>query len=84
MACWTPVSAWARLEELGLEYRFVSRYLRGELTYQDLVTQLARAIWQFARRQRTWFRRDTRIVWLPTPDPLPEAERLARAFLLQA
>jgi len=74
----------ARLEELGLEYRFVSRYLRGELASQDLLTQLGRAIWQFARRQRTWFRRDPRISWLPTPDPLLEAARLARAFLLEA
>jgi tRNA dimethylallyltransferase len=71
----------SRLHELGLEYRFASRYVREELAYQDLVTQLASAIWQFARRQRTWFRRDDRIVWLPTPDPLPEAERLTRAFL---
>ncbi len=81
LAAGVPAS---RLDELGLEYRFVTRYLQGALSYQDMVDQLARAIWQFARRQRTWFRRDPRIVWLPTPDPLPEAERLARAFLVQA
>jgi tRNA dimethylallyltransferase len=78
LAAGVPAS---RLDELGLEYRFVPRYLEGALSYQDMVDQLARAIWQFARRQRTWFRHDPRIVWLPSPDPLPEAERLARAFL---
>jgi tRNA dimethylallyltransferase len=78
LAAGVPAS---RLDELGLEYRFVTRYLQDALSYQDMVDQLARAIWQFARRQRTWFRHDPRIVWLPTPDPLPEAERLARAFL---
>jgi tRNA dimethylallyltransferase len=81
LAAGVPAS---RLNELGLEYRFVTRYLLGALPYPDMVDQLGRAIWQFARRQRTWFRHDPRIVWLPTADPLPEAERLARAFLHQA
>lgn len=40
----------------GLEYKFVTLYLTGELTYEEMRTQLATAIHQFAKRQMTWFR----------------------------
>lgn len=54
----------ARLLELGLEYRFVTRYLETELGYDDMVRDLKVAIRQFAKRQLTWFRRDSRVHWL--------------------
>ena len=54
-----------RLDKLGLEYRYVTRYLRGELgTLDDLRLQLEIAIRQFAKGQLTWFKRDRRIIWL--------------------
>ena len=40
----------------GLEYKFVTLYVIGELTYEQMRTQLATAIHQFAKRQMTWFR----------------------------
>ena len=40
----------------GLEYKFVTLYLIGELTFDEMRTQLATAIHQFAKRQMTWFR----------------------------
>ena len=40
----------------GLEYKFVTLYLIGELTYEQMRIQLATAIHQFAKRQMTWFR----------------------------
>lgn len=40
----------------GLEYKFVTLYLTGELTFGQMRTQLATAIHQFAKRQMTWFR----------------------------
>ena len=40
----------------GLEYRFVTLHLIGELTFEEMRTQLATAIHQFAKRQMTWFR----------------------------
>ena len=40
----------------GLEYKFVTLYLIGELTLDQMRTQLATAIHQFAKRQMTWFR----------------------------
>ena len=56
-----------QLEKLGLEYRFITRYLRGDLgTLEDLRRQLGIAIRQFAKDQLTWFKRDRRIIWLDT------------------
>ena len=40
----------------GLEYKFVTLYVTGQLTYEEMRTQLATAIHQFAKRQMTWFR----------------------------
>ena len=40
----------------GLEYKFVTLYLIGELTFEQMREQLATAIHQFAKRQMTWFR----------------------------
>lgn len=53
----------------GLEYKFVTRYVIGEITYDEMFAQLEIAIHQFAKRQMTWFRgmerRGTHIHWLP-------------------
>ena len=64
-----------RLEKLGLEYRYITRYLRGELgTLDDLRLQLGTAIRQFGKGQVTWFKRDKRIIWLdPFGDYFQEA-----------
>ncbi|MBI2482397.1 MAG: tRNA (adenosine(37)-N6)-dimethylallyltransferase MiaA [Candidatus Vogelbacteria bacterium] len=56
--------SWKRLEELGLEYRSVARYLQGKINKLELVTELESAIWHFAKRQRTWFKRNKDINWL--------------------
>ena len=40
----------------GLEYKFVTMYLIGQITYDEMRSQLATAIHQFAKRQMTWFR----------------------------
>jgi tRNA dimethylallyltransferase len=40
----------------GLEYKFVTLYLVGELSYDEMVEKLSIAIHQFAKRQMTWFR----------------------------
>lgn len=73
-----------RLEELGLEYRFIARLLRGEFASEaQMVERLKYAIHDFTRRQLSWFRRDSRIMWLEGGDTmLHEAEQRVRAFLL--
>lgn len=58
--------SWRRCEELGLECRYIARYLRGELSHEEMRDQLARAIIQFAKRQMTWFKRNKDIHWVET------------------
>lgn len=57
----------------GLEYKYVTLYLTGQLTYDDMFRQLETAIHQFAKRQMTWFRgmerRGFTIHWLPWSMP---------------
>ncbi len=70
--------AWRRLDNLGLDYRFTSRYLRGRLTRDAMIRQLTTAIWHYAKRQMTWFKRDKNINWIEEPT---RAEKLVRDFL---
>ena len=58
-----------RLERFGLEYRFISRYLLGQLTKKEMIGKLNTAIHQFAKRQMTFYRNmeknGIRIHWIP-------------------
>lgn len=64
--------SWERLRTLGLEYRYVSEYLQGNMNYPRMVDILNTRIHQFAKRQETWFRRmerlGIRIHWVPGDD----------------
>jgi len=46
-----------KLSFFGLEYKFISQHLRGELNYNDMYQKLNSAIHSFAKRQMTWFRK---------------------------
>lgn len=72
-----------RLEALGLEYRFIGRWLRGEHSSEaEMVQRLKYAIHDFTRRQLTWFRKDERIVWIEGGDMMErEAKKAVEAFL---
>lgn len=52
----------------GLEYKFITKYLLDELSYDEMFKNLETAIHQFSKRQMTWFRRmeknNTKIYWL--------------------
>ena len=52
-----------RMIQLGLEYKYLALYLRGDLEKEEMIENLENAIWQYAKRQRTWFKRDKRIKW---------------------
>ena len=64
---WEGVS-WQRLKSFGLEYKFISAHLLGEVSYQEMVDKLSIASWHFAKRQKTWFKRwekqGTKINWI--------------------
>jgi len=70
--------SWKRLEELGLEYRLISRHLRGQLSIDSLIAKLEIENWKLAKRQLTWFKRDSSIVWIKN---YREAEKSVLAFL---
>ncbi len=55
--------SWKRMEELGLEYRYLSRFLRGLLSKEEMVEWLQSEIVRYAKRQMTWFKRNKRILW---------------------
>ncbi len=71
-----------RLIRYGLEYKFVTQYLLGELHYGDMVSLLNTAIHQFSKRQMTWFRRMERmgfnIRWVNAD--LPEEEKFRQIY----
>jgi tRNA dimethylallyltransferase len=46
-----------QLKFYGLEYRFVTQYIAGEIGYNEMFRRLETAIHQFSKRQMTWFRR---------------------------
>ena len=77
--------SWEQLEFYGLEYRFIARYLQGELSRNDMVQKLARAIGQFAKRQETFFRRmekqGVNINWLDAQkDPFTQLCRIVESY----
>lgn len=69
----------------GLEYKFLTLYLTGSLTYDEMVSGLEIAIHQFAKRQMTWFRgmenRGFPIHWLPYDLPADEFTDRVMALL---
>lgn len=70
--------SWKKLEEFGLEYRYVARYLRGLITHEELVEQLKNAIHHFAKRQLTWFKRNKDIIWIGNK---MQAQKLVNNFI---
>ena len=73
------------LEGLGLEYRWLYRYLTGRLPDEAaLVDELGRAIKRFAKRQVQWFKKDP-VLWLDMDHPpLAQAAGAAERFLAGA
>lgn len=66
-----------QLIRYGLEYKFITLYLLGQLQYEEMVSLLEIAIHQFAKRQMTWFRgmeerRGIKIHWLSIETPMEE------------
>lgn len=70
--------SYRRMEELGLEYRYLARFLRGKITKLTMESELERAIVQYAKRQMRWFKRNRNIIWITNRST---ALRLAKEFL---
>jgi tRNA dimethylallyltransferase len=74
-----------RLDDLGLEYRYIAQFLEGKFADEATFTDaLATAIYQFSRRQVRWFRREKSIQWLDsTKDYTLEARERVDQFLTE-
>lgn len=69
--------SWKRLFDLGLEYRYVSLYIRGKLNKKDMIKKLETEINKYAKRQMTYWKRNKEIHWVSEK----EAKNLGRHFL---
>lgn len=70
----------------GLEYKYVTLYILGQLSYNDMFSQLEIAIHQFAKRQMTWFRgmekRGLHIHWVDALLPMDEKIKMVKELLV--
>lgn len=65
-------TSWKRLAAFGLEYRYVALYLQKKLDKDEMLEKLYTEIWHFAKRQKTWFKRDLKTIWI---DPRKNADK---------
>ena len=69
----------------GLEYKYLTEYVIGRLTYDEMFRQLEIAIHQFAKRQMTWFRgmerRGFTIHWIDATLPMEEKVKTIKQLI---
>jgi tRNA dimethylallyltransferase len=70
-----------RLESLGLEYRYIGRFLHGVIDYDTMVKEIEIKTRQFAKRQITWLKRDKSIIWV-NPNDVISIQQKIQNFLL--
>lgn len=77
---------WQRLNELGLEYRYIADYLQNKIGREEMRDKLFMETWHFAKRQMTWFKRDEEIIWIDSPknevDAFKKASPIIQNFLI--
>jgi tRNA dimethylallyltransferase len=69
-----------RMESLGLEYRLLSELIQNKIDKNEFKLKLENEIWQYVKRQRTWFKRDKKIKWFE-PNELRKIEKEINSFL---
>ncbi|MGI6173870.1 MAG: tRNA (adenosine(37)-N6)-dimethylallyltransferase MiaA [Christensenellales bacterium] len=64
----------------AIGYKEIQRYIAGECTLEQAISDVQRATRSYAKRQETWFRRDSRVTWLDPKGKTPKqiAEEIAR------
>ncbi len=67
--------SWKILEDFGLEYRWIARYLQNKIDYNEMYESLLTDIKKFSKRQMTWWKNDKRISWIKK---YKEAEKLIK------
>ncbi len=52
-----------QMNEFGLEYKIASQFIHSDITKNEMIEKMKTELWQYAKRQRTWFKRDKNIKW---------------------
>lgn len=73
--------SWRRMEMLGLEYRYGALHLQGRITKQEMIEKLNTEIWHYAKRQKTWFKRDKNTIWIDPRKNNSKILKVAKKFL---
>lgn len=73
------LESWAPMSSVG--YKETIEFVRGKLTEQQLLEEIAKNTSQLAKRQRTWFQRDKEIQWFDGNSGFPEARSVVEKFL---
>jgi tRNA dimethylallyltransferase len=73
--------SWKRMRQLGLEYGLLADLLQNKLTKEQFIERLNFDIWHYVKRQRTWFKKDDRVLWF-SPEENLKIESVVNKFLL--
>jgi tRNA dimethylallyltransferase len=58
------IISFKKMEDFGLEYRYMALYLQKKLAYDEFISKLEKEIEHYAKRQMTWFKRNKKIKWV--------------------
>jgi tRNA dimethylallyltransferase len=72
--------SWKKLDDFGLEYRYLSRLAQKKITKEETIRKLQTEIWRYAKRQMTWFKRHGDIHWF-APSDYVKIKTLSKKFL---
>ena len=75
--------SWQRLEDLGLEYRYLAQHLQRKITKQEAKTLISKESKKFIKRQYTWFRKNPDVKWFDPSTQTAEIFEEVRKFLPQ-
>lgn len=67
--------SYERLHSFGLEYRYGSEHVQGNITLDEFNELLSTKTWQFAKRQMTWFKRNSEINWF---NPITDQQKILK------
>lgn len=70
--------SWKKIEEFGIHYRVLAQYIQKKIDHQEMIESSLKELWNYAKRQKTWFKKDKRIHWIKNQK---EAKKLVKGFL---
>jgi tRNA dimethylallyltransferase len=72
--------SWSRINELGFEFAYAAMHIRGEINKEDMLARMNTATKKYAKRQKTWFKRNSDIKWF-APTDIAHIMKTVDAFL---